>query len=111
MALRLRRAPEDPAEVLDEFRTFFREQSEPHFAAEERLLVPELPAALAERLLAEHRELRERVAALATATAEDLRALGELLTAHVRFEEREVFPHLERSLSQDRLSEIGAALD
>jgi hypothetical protein len=62
-----------------------------------------LPAdepALRTRLLAEHAEIRRRA-----------KALGELLAAHVRFEERELFPVLEARLSHDELIELGRRLD
>jgi len=76
----------------------FRDDLEPHFQEEESDWLPILAAsgqsALVSRTLAEHADLRRLVAGL----AEDLAATGlfcELLHAHVRFEERELFPALE----------------
>jgi hypothetical protein len=40
----------------------------------------------------------------------DARRLGELLTRHVRFEERELFPLLEALLPADRIRAIGRDL-
>jgi hemerythrin-like domain-containing protein len=71
---------------------------ERHFAEEETDLLSELERVgelgLAARLRAEHLELR-RLARKATARASLVR-FGMLLEAHVRFEERELFPALER---------------
>ncbi|MBI2380609.1 MAG: hemerythrin domain-containing protein [Gammaproteobacteria bacterium] len=67
-----------------------------HMEEEEKVLPERLrrlgAAELAERLLAEHAALRE---ALKHPEAEGYPALGERLAAHVRFEERELFPFLE----------------
>ena len=73
------------------------------------MLLPALPAAdeaLGQRMCDEHAEIRRRAAELerqpdVTAANE----LGELLAAHVRFEERELFPRLEDALSPEELAE------
>lgn len=74
-----------------------RAELEHHFRDEEQRLLPMLRDAdetpIAERLCAEHRELRALMAAPDTADART--RLGQLLEAHVRFEEREMFPFLE----------------
>lgn len=77
----------------------FAAELEPHFQFEERELLPVASAALAERTLAEHRRLRVMVEALRQhCDAGTLRDFGDSLVAHVRFEERELFPMLEKSL-------------
>lgn len=69
-----------------------------HFAGEETLLLPLLnqagQTALAERLLAEHASLRQLLAS--PTTIQTLQQLAPLLEAHIRFEERELFPAIER---------------
>lgn len=71
----------------------------PHFREEEDWLLPALAEAgeapLVERALAEHAELVRLAEGLATPSAAALQAFGEALTAHVRFEERELFPAAE----------------
>ena len=93
---------------------FFVADGERHFEQEERLLVPAIPereSVLARRVLAEHEEIRRRATALGEAPdVAPAHELGELLTAHVRFEERRLFPLLESVLSAERLSELGAQL-
>ena len=114
-ALRLRRATADSVEaVVARFVAFFAAEGEPHFAREEAVLLPVLPAGAEharERLLADHTEIRRRAAELrehpdAAAAAE----LGQLLSAHVRFEERELFPLLEARLPSAVLADVGRRL-
>ena len=46
-----------------------------------------------------------------TVRAETLRELGERLEAHIRLEERVVFPYLEESLPESALEELSARLE
>jgi len=72
---------------------------EPHFRAEEMSLLPLLRSKesrlLAERTLTDHQQLRGLINALRQGDAGALENFGKCLTAHVRFEERELFPVLE----------------
>ena len=77
---------------------------------EERLVLPALAdddaewAEATRRVREEHGEIRAGAASLARApSVQAARGLGELLSAHVRFEERTLFPLLERRLSARRL--------
>lgn len=83
--------------VIDEFRNQLR----PHFLVEEREWLPLLEAgemkAMAARTLAEHDQLRSLAGELEQRCApETLQRFGSALAAHVRFEERELFPVLEK---------------
>ena len=73
----------------------FPRELDPHFIVEETTLLPALAQQgeqlLVQRTLAEHEELRRLVAQLAQPDAATLKSFAELLTAHVRFEERELF--------------------
>jgi hypothetical protein len=88
----------------------FDAELEPHFRIEEELLLPALrragEAALADRTEADHAFLRDRAAAARAGDAEAARALGERLHAHVRFEERELFPCCEALLPGEVLDEV-----
>lgn len=66
----------------------------PHMAAEEQQHVAQLPDAMRQRLLDEHQQLR---AWLCQPDTSEVLRFAMLLKAHVRFEEREVFPWLERN--------------
>jgi hemerythrin-like domain-containing protein len=114
-ALRLRRATEaDVAAATSAFLDFFRTDGQRHFEQEEDLLLPELPsedAPLGRRVHTDHSAIRELAAVLAAEPdVTSARKLGEMLTAHVRFEERQLFPRLEAVLSDERLAELGAQL-
>ena len=76
---------------------------EAHFQDEEANVVPDLQAhgaaELATRVLAEHAQMRALAARAEDHTA--ARALGELLAAHVEFEEASVFPTCERAEEEE----------
>ena len=114
-ALKLRRASQDDvANVVAAFLAFLVTDGRVHFAQEEALLAPEVPddrADLARRMHAEHEEILRRAYVLGRRPElASARELGELLTRHVRFEERELFPLLERRLPAPRLLELGRDL-
>lgn len=100
-----RRAPERDAAWL---REVFAAELAPHFAIEEERLLPALDRAgggeLVARTLDDHAALRAHVA------AGDLHAFAERLVAHVRFEERELFPACEERLDAATLDAIAQHL-
>lgn len=75
-----------------------------HFSVEERTLLPLLDGTpdqpLAERTLADHRQLVALLDELQRHDAATLGRFGRCLAAHVRFEERELFPALENRMKQ-----------
>jgi len=77
----------------------FSYELERHLRFEERTLLPLLKSAeaqpLAQRTLAEHRQLRGLLERLQRNEVEALIGFGRCLTAHVRFEERELYPVIE----------------
>lgn len=77
----------------------FAEELEPHFQTEELSFLPLLRSKetqpLAERTLADHQYLRGLINALRQNDVGALEDFGKCLSAHVRFEERELFPVLE----------------
>ena len=80
----------------------FPVELDPHFCVEEQgillLLAQAGQHALVARTLADHAELRRLARALATPDADSLLHFADLLGAHVRFEEREVFEAAQASL-------------
>lgn len=80
-----------------------QQELEPHFQQEESQLLPLLQThgatALAERTLHEHRLLRSLAQDIEYGHAEAIPDFGLALEAHVRFEERELFPLLEKLLA------------
>lgn len=105
LAQRARRAAasgdrEAIAAMAATLRERFDAELKPHFEEEEVRLLPVLAAAgeseLVSRTLADHVELARFVAQLASPDAATLLAFADCLTAHVRFEERELFLAAER---------------
>lgn len=99
---------------------FWEPRGRRHFEIEEELLDADLLAgdvewsAAVARIHKDHAEIRTRVAALQDAEgAEELRQaneLGELLDAHLRFEDREAFPLLESRADATAMAELGARI-
>ncbi len=117
VALQLKRAEDVSAGGA--FAEFIAGEGERHFREEESVLLPGWAAAdpeadggMAARVAAEHLELRSAGRRLAAGElgVDDLRRMGELLEAHVRFEERELFPLIEARLGDEALSALGAEL-
>jgi hemerythrin-like domain-containing protein len=107
LARRCKQAARDAADRSlrrdwNELRVELERQLDPHFAIEERILLPALEAleegALASRIREEHQALRELRAS--DPTRESLARLGALLEAHIRFEEREVFERTQSRLPE-----------
>jgi hemerythrin-like domain-containing protein len=125
-ARRLRRAAKraETAERMrsaQEFLAFFAAEMIAHFREEEEVLFPlllgedgEAPDVLV-RILIEHVRIHAMVGALrdevgaGDVSAGALAAPGEAIEAHIRLEERELFPLIERLVPEDRLGSIRLA--
>ena len=97
---------DDGAALLQRFEV----ELEPHFRVEEQVLLPALRAAgateLAAQTLGDHTFLRAQVRAAAGGNGEAAQMFGERLLAHVRFEERDLFPACEALLAGEVLDEV-----
>ena len=91
----------------------FESELEPHFRIEESLIGAVLEkqgeTGLATRLRDEHAALRAFFAPDCGRTAADLRRFGNLLEAHIRFEEHELFEVAQETLSPDALRAVADA--
>jgi hypothetical protein len=106
---------EIPPEVL--FARFWRTDGEAHFRLEEDVLLPAYalhgdprhPAIV--QMLIDHMTIRRDAVLIATGGPTDImHRLGANLMAHVRLEERQVFPLVEQTLSEDELDAIAVRL-
>jgi iron-sulfur cluster repair protein YtfE (RIC family) len=127
-ARRLRRAAEgeeaNSAEpVAKEFLDFWQKEIAIHFRKEEEVLLPVVARYGGDvvqdplvEMLAQHARIRGLVMRLSDEVVggyvrlETLQELGEQLEAHIRLEERAVFPLVEESLSEAALTELAARL-
>jgi hemerythrin-like domain-containing protein len=100
-------------QVWDEIVRRFQHELAPHFAIEEQVLLPALESgdhgALARRTREEHDTLRQLIDDSDGPLAHRLTRFGEALHAHVRFEERLLFPAIERVVSDDVLEAAASA--
>ena len=110
----------DIEELLQESQTFldfFRDHTIDHFREEEEIIFPlaiedERATKLLTQVVTEHLQIHAMVARLAIEIAETrvhvqtATRLAEALEAHIRLEEKEVFPLLEAVVSDDQLRRI-----
>jgi hemerythrin-like domain-containing protein len=121
--LRLAAQGERPLdEVVPAFLRQWEAEIQPHFRAEEAVLLPEFAQAVASedplitRILTEHVALRRHVLDLEQAAEERERLrlaaeIGRGLEAHIRFEERVLFPAIEAALGGAPLQRLKERLD
>ena len=127
-ARRLRRAAsgegETPSEAARAFLRFWDEDTRIHFREEEEVLLAvyarhggDLGAEPVRRMVSDHARIRGLVLGLGEEAEsgkvdrETLREIGEHLDAHIRLEEREVFPLIEGLLPEQALREVASRLE
>lgn len=91
-------------------REVFQKDLLPHFREEEQCLLPSLEAAggsaVVARTLIEHRALQRLVREMEIPDPDVLLRFAELMTEHVRFEERELFDAAEDLLGNEVLARV-----
>ena len=104
-----------PGERLRKFTSWFWQQHiKPHFYQEEKILSPHLSSTdpLILRMNREHESIREFILSIDNEPdAQAFKQLADLLDDHIRFEERELFVYLEKTLSADTLHAIFQELE
>ncbi len=127
-ARHLRRAAagegESPQEAARAFLRFWAEYTSPHFREEEEVLLAvfarhggDLGAEPIQEMLGDHARIRGLVMGLGEEAESDevdretLREIGEQLDAHIRLEERKVFPLIEGLLPEQALREVASRLE
>lgn len=102
-------------ELADKFENVLRG----HFSLEEKCLVPGFEEnELMKQMLYEHKKLGGLYNKIVNNTEnwtlreqrDKLNLFGELLDLHIRFEERELFPMIEKELSEEELIKLGKKL-
>jgi hemerythrin-like domain-containing protein len=131
-ALEMRRAAESPEKTramaverqAAKFVRFWRKTGHVHFREEEEILLPAYARhvrldrdAEVMRMLADHAEIRaavlefeRRVETKTPIEAEEIARVGKLLHDHVRLEENEIFPRIEKVLGEEQLNSMGRGL-
>jgi hemerythrin-like domain-containing protein len=108
------RLESDPEVMKKYVRYFWKDHMEPHFREEEEILFAPLVDEMVQKAIADHHQIKEQAEKVLKTSAEavypELASLSEMVDAHVRYEERQLFPHLEQSLSPEQLTAIGREL-
>ena len=99
-----------PTRIRRYCRKFLKEHLKPHFTIEEDVLFPILgndhPAV--RRAMAEHRRLQRLINGRSDVVVA-LSLIEEELEAHIRFEERQLFNHIQEVATPEELAEIERA--
>lgn len=99
----------DRSTIIRFVQWYWQSHLQHHFDQEEAAFVQALPAedVLIQRMVTEHRQIKESVDALSQQNTESgLTALATLVNDHIRFEERTLFPHIEKSVSAEVLDHM-----
>ena len=103
-----------PERIVPYVHYFWKNHILPHFKEEEEILFSPDSDSLVKRAKQEHAAIQQLIEKLSASSgiqlAEDLRQLAASLDKHIRFEERELFPHLENILMPGQLELIGKQL-
>jgi len=107
----------DPKEMAAFILDFWQNDLEDHFKAEEYFLLPPLydidfDKCLIDTLLQEHSMLRLYITKLQQNNTDinSITLFADLLEQHIRFEERQLFPAAEKSLTEEQLQQLGKHL-
>jgi len=112
---RLKKANQTDAKTLQFFvNDFWITNTAAHFENEELWLLPIInDVAIKNRFLDEHLQIRNLIKDIKHNNGDIIKKaleLADVLHHHVRFEERIMFPYLEKTISADKMAEIGIAL-
>jgi hemerythrin-like domain-containing protein len=121
-ARRLRRA-ENTKEAARRFVRFWQRSLQNHFREEEEILLPvfakftrsdraEIVETLAQHVEIRRRvdELTDRLAIGAIINSDSLLEIASLLERHIRFEENELFPAIETTVTEEELWQINGQM-
>ena len=90
---------------------FWQRHLQPHFGEEENIFFAPIEDRLVQRAINEHKHIKQQIEDLAhyskNSERKSLAKIADMVYEHVRYEERDLFPHLERKLSKEQLENIG----
>jgi hemerythrin-like domain-containing protein len=104
----------EPSRIKMYIQYFWKYHMQPHFREEETILFAPVKDEAVKKALKEHADIAQQINNL---NANEHISPGELLTLadmvdnHVRYEERELFPHMEKVLSEEQLESIGKQIE
>ena len=113
-------SPQKATELCGKLADMFELELVHHFEVEEQVLFPAVRDSLAsdaivDQLIAQHREMESLAGRLAAAPESEriplLKEFGQLLSRHIRIEERQLFQEVQDKLPPQDLSELGVRID
>lgn len=115
-SVRLKSAAKTNAATLKLYvEDFWTKYLSPHFALEEYLFSGFLiDKKISNQFFSEHKEIRELIDAIINMKGDFIKlaaSLGDAINAHIRFEERTMFPYLEETIEASELKKIGNVLE
>lgn len=121
LCVRIERASPIPAGDVEiwqsEITQIFENEIGVHFAAEEQVVFPAAESfdelkLLIKELLADHGDLRAMFAKASAGGAlpNEISALGQRLSAHIRKEERQLFERMQQLMGEPELASLGSSL-
>ena len=94
---------------------FWQQHLQPHFREEEKIFFAPIKDRLVQRAINEHKYIKQQIEDLANYSGNNerksLAKIADMVYEHVRYEERDLFPHLERKLSKEQLENIGEQIE
>lgn len=112
---RLKKAYQTDLKTLQHFVSdFWDNEQQNHFDNEEKWLLPEMKEEkLKNQFIEEHQQIRKLIAQIKEAKNDGVELATDLaiiLNNHIRFEERVLFPYLEKTIETQKLVIIGEQL-
>ena len=105
----------EPGRIRKYVQHFWQKDMQGHFREEEEILFAAFQGEKITKAVNDHRQIEEQVDKIVNSfpgeASEQLLALADTVEAHVRFEERELFPYLEQQLTEIQWEAIGAQLN
>jgi len=97
--------------ILKYVQYFWQQHLQPHFREEENIFFAPIRDRLVQRAINEHKYIKQQIEDMANYSGNNerksLAKIADMVYEHVRYEERDLFPHLERKLSKEQLENIG----
>ena len=94
---------------------FWQQHLRLHFREEEKIFFAPIKDRLVQRAINEHKYIKQQIEDLANYSGNNerksLAKIADMVYEHVRYEERDLFPHLERKLSKEQLENIGEQIE
>jgi len=94
---------------------FWQHHLQPHFREEENIFFAPIKDKIVYRAINEHEHIKQQIEDLGNYSGNSgrkkLSKIADMLYEHVRYEERDLFPHLEKKLSKQQLENIGEQIE